>query len=180
MKKWLKITLFILLGVFIIFGLLLGYGYYQYWGKFKADKENFSHNVEYINPETALFSEGFETCYPRIAQYYNPERATYSKGKNGLRKFVLSNYKNQGYADSGYLNFRFVINCKGEAGRYAIHQNDLNLEPTELNPSMVEQLFSITRKLDKWNPNVIRGQVWDSYMYISYRIENGEIVEILP
>ena len=180
MKKWLKITLFILLGVLVLLGGIVGYGYYKYWGKFKVDEEKFPHNVEYINPKAALFSEGFETCSPRIAQYYNPERATYSKGKNGLRKFVLSNYKNQGYKDSGYLNFRFVINCKGKVGRYVIHQNNLNLEPTELNPLMVEQLFEITRKLDKWNPNIIRGETRDSYMYISYRIENGEIVEILP
>ncbi|MEO1485430.1 MAG: hypothetical protein AAFU57_06775, partial [Bacteroidota bacterium] len=87
---------------------------------------------------------------------------------------------NRGYTDSGYLNIRFVINCEGVAGRYIIHENNLDLEPTPLNPDMVEQIFELTAQLKQWNPNVIRGNIWDSYMYLSYRIENGEITEILP
>ncbi len=181
MKKWLKILLFSLGGLLLILIGLICFDYYLYWGQFEVEEEKFSHNVEYIDPSKALFNDGFQVCdESRIAQYYNPERATYSEGKNGLRKFILGNYKNKEYKDSGYLNIRFIINCKGEAGRYIIHQNNLDLEPTELDEDMVSQLFQLTRQLKKWNPNYIRDQYRDSYMYISYRIENGEITEIIP
>ena len=181
MKKWPKITLFIFLGGILAIVGVVGYGYYKYWGRFTVDKEQFPHNVEYIDPEKALYGKGFQACNEDgIAQYYNPERATYSKGKNGLRKFIMSNYNNKGYSDSVYLNIRFVINCKGEAGRYIIHENSLDLEPIELDKDMTDQLFTLTRQLKDWNPVYFREKKWDSYMYISYRIENGEIIEILP
>lgn len=141
----------------------------------------FTTDAHYIDPAKALLNEGFKVCdEDYILQYYNPERATYSEGKNGLRNFILSNYKNKNYTDSGYLNIRFVINCKGEAGRYIIHENDLNLEPKSFTKELKDQLFELTTQLKKWNPNFTRDAYRDSYMYISYRIENGNITEILP
>ncbi|PTX64142.1 hypothetical protein C8N46_101753 [Kordia periserrulae] len=141
----------------------------------------FTADAHYINPETALLSDGFEVCDENfILQYYNPERATYSKGKNGLRNFILSNYKNNNYTDAGYLNIRFVINCKGEAGRYVIHENNLELEPITFTEGLKDQLFELTTQLQEWNPNFVRGAYRDTYMYISYRIEHGNITEILP
>ena len=181
MKKWVKILLWVLGGVISVFLILFGYGYYQFWGKFEVDKNKYSKNVEYIDPEKALFNEGFQVCNEdKIGQYYNLNQATYSKGKNGLRTCILSNYVNKGYNSSGYLNIRFIINCKGETGRYIIHENNLDLEPTQLDKEMVTQLFELTRRLKKWNPIRSKEKTWDSYMYISYRIENGEIIEILP
>ena len=141
----------------------------------------FTTNAHYIDPAKALLNDGFEVCNEDyIVQYYNPESATYSKGKNGLRNFIISNYKNKNYTDSGYLNIRFVINCKGEAGRYVIHENDLNLEPKTFTKDLKNQLFELTTQLKKWNPNFTHEMQRDSYMYISYRIENGNITEILP
>ncbi|WP_420571450.1 hypothetical protein [Kordia sp.] len=145
----------------------------------------FTTDAHYINPETALLSDGFEVCNEHyILQYYNPERARYSKGKNELRNFILSNYKNKNYTDSGYLNIRFVINCKGEAGRYVIHENDLNLKPKTFTKDLKEQLFELTTQLKEWNPNLITGKngsaYYDTYMYISYKIEHGNITEIIP
>ena len=179
-KKILKIILYVvLIFAIILFGL---YGYAYYAMNYKYVPENkYTHSAEYINPETALLNEGFEVCDEDfIIQYYNPQSATYSKGKNGLRNFILSYYKNNNFTDSGYLNIRFVINCKGQAGRYVIHENNLDLEPTSFNKDLVNQLFDLTTQLKEWNPNFTHDAFRDSYMYISYRIENGEITEILP
>ncbi len=180
-KKIIKIVGWSALSLLFIIICLVGYLYY--WANYKyIPSENvFTKRVAYIDPATALGDPDFKACNEdAIADYYNPERATYIKGKNGLRNFVMSNYKNKGYTDSGYLNIRFVVNCNGAAGRYIIHENNLDLEPVKLSPSLVKQLFEITTQLKDWNPNVIRGEIRDSYMYISYRIENGEITEILP
>ncbi|MGY0390928.1 hypothetical protein ACW5R3_00035 [Bizionia sp. KMM 8389] len=181
--KWkliFKIFLYIILGLTVILFALYGYAYYVFYYK-NVPQEKYTHDVEYIDPDKALLNEGFEVCNENyILQYYNPQRATYSKGKNGLRNFILSNYKNKNYTDSGYLNIRFVINCKGEAGRYVIHENDLDLNPTKFNKDLVETLFQLTTQLKTWNPNYWQDAYRDSYMYISYRIENGEITEIIP
>jgi len=156
-------------------------GYYNYSIRSGVDTEKYPYSVEYIAPDKALLNKEFYVCDENfIVQYYNPQRATYSKGKNGLRNFIISHYKNKNYTDSGYLNIRFIINCKGEAGRYIIHENNLDLEPIEFNTDLVNQLFNLTTQLKKWNPNFTYDEYRDSYMYLSYRIENGEITEILP
>jgi len=179
-KKIRKITFIILGAIGLIIGGLYLFAWYTFNKKHLPSENQFEHRIAYIDPENSLLSEGFETCYDYIYDYYNPERPTYISGKNGLRKFIHKNYKNNGYSDSGYLNIRFVINCKGETGRYVVHENDLNLIPKKFTPELKKQLFELTTQLNEWNPNFIRGEKVDSYMYISYRIEHGEIIEILP
>ena len=181
MIKALKI-IGILIGLLIIVYVLLVLNMNnQLKPKHFPEEGVFEYSAHYIDPEISLLNEGFVVCDENfILQYYNPERATYSKGKNGLRKFILASFKNNNFTDSGYLNIRFIINCKGEAGRYLIHENDLDLKPKKFNPEIVEQLFKLTTQLKKWNPNFTHDEYRDSYMYISYRIENGEITEIIP
>lgn len=187
-KKTFKIIGIILGAIVITFLCLSAYGYYLANTKFKPSKNQFTKRVAYIDFKKAKLTEGFEMCdSTTIVDYYNYRRGDkvynrteYSKGKNGLRNYVLSKYQNKNYSDSGYLNFRFVVNCKGEAGAYIIHQNNLDLEPKQFNKSLINQLFEITSSLKEWRPNYMAGGHRDSYMYISYRIENGEITEILP
>lgn len=185
-KKIQKITFIILGAIGLTLVGIYTFTRYSSNKKYVPSDNQYENRVAYIDSENSLLSEGFETCDEYIFDYYNPERATYSSGKNGLRKFILNNYKNNGYSDSGYLNIRFVINCRGQAGRYIIHENDLNLEPQQFNKNLKQQLFDLTVQLKEWNPNKINFKkddkivAVDSYMYISYRIENGEIIEILP
>lgn len=180
-KKLLKFVAWFFAALLLI--IVSFYIYFKYLTKYEhvPIKNKISHSADYIDPSKALLNDNFNVCdEDNIYQYYNPERATYSKGKYGIRKHIMSNYKNKNYSDSGYLNFRFVINCKGETGRYVIHENNLNLEPTTFNEDLKNQLFKLTSELKKWNPNFSHQKFRDSYMYISYRIENGKITEILP
>jgi hypothetical protein len=87
---------------------------------------------------------------------------------------------NDNYSDSGYLNLRFIINCEGEVGRFVIHENNLDLEPNTFNKDLKNQLFKLTSEIKGWQPIVLYDDVRDSYMYVSYRIENGKITEIIP
>lgn len=150
--------------------------------KYVPKGEKFTKRVGYIDPNTSLLSEGFETCSDYIYDYYNgrDDRTKYSLGKNGLRDFILKNYENRNYQDSGYLNIRFVVNCKGEAGRYIIHENNLDLEPHKFTLELKTQLFELTTGLKTWKPLILDNEPKDSYMYLSYRIENGEITQIIP
>ncbi|RMB58581.1 hypothetical protein EAX61_09785 [Dokdonia sinensis] len=180
-KKVIKIVGWFALSSLVITLSVIGYIYYFTKYKFIPSENVFTESVAYIDRATALGDPNFRACdEEHIYDYYNPQRATYSKGKNGLRDFIMSHYENRAYTDSGYLNIRFVVNCNGEAGRYVIHENNLNLEPIVFSEDLVNQLYDITTQLKRWNPNVIREEKRDSYMYISYRIENGEITEILP
>lgn len=180
-KRVIKVIAFIL-GIILL--LILGsfvYGYYNFKYSLIPKQGEFKHSAHYINPDEALLNDGFRVCNDEwIFQYYNKKSLPYPKGKNGFRNYINSNYENRNYSDSGYLNIRFIINCEGKSGRFIIHENDLNFEPKKFNKDLVNQLFKLTSELKQWNPIFVNEENRDSYMYVSYRIENGKITEIIP
>ena len=180
-KKVFKI-IGIIFGVIIVaIGCFAAYAYYMFNTSLIPEKEPFEHASHYIDPETAHLNEGFSVCDENyIAQYYNTPEMPYPNGKNGFRDYINLAYVNDNYSDSGYLNIRFIINCEGEAGRFVIHENNLDLEPNTFNEDLKNQLFKLTSEIKGWKPIVLYDDVRDSYMYVSYRIENGEITEIIP
>lgn len=146
----------------------------------KQPSKKYLHNIGYIDPATALGDKEFETCTDFIFEYYNSEpNGGYKYGKNVLRDTIENKFSYNGH-DSGYLTFRFVVNCKGEAGRYQIVENDLDLKPKKFDQDLVLHLFSITQELKEWRPVMWENQSRDYYMYITYKIRDGQIIEILP
>jgi hypothetical protein len=182
MKKWVKILLWILVTVILATVCFFGYSYYNYVGKFPEDKKKYPHYIGYITQEKALLNDINKLCdKERIYFTYNGAAfRAFEVNKKYFRETILAEYQNKGYTDSGYLNFRFLVNCEGKPGWFEIIQMNLDLEVTELNSEMVNQLLKLTSKPKHWANLNYEGKPIDYYMYISYRIENGNIVEILP
>ena len=180
-KKVLKIIGVVLGVIAIAITCFIGYGYYMFNSSLIPEHEPFEHASHYIDPETALLNEDFIVCNENyIAQYYNTDELPYPNGKNGFRNYINLSYVNNNYSDSGYLNIRFIINCEGEVGRFVIHENNLDLEPSSFNEDLKQQLFKLTSEAKGWSPIYLREEYRDSYMYVSFRIEHGEITEIIP
>jgi len=180
-KKVFKIIGIILAMIVIAIGCFIGYGYYMFNMSLMPENEPFEQASHYINPETALLNEDFNVCNENyIAQYYNTPELPYPNGKNGFRNYINLAYVNNNYPDSGYLNIRFIINCEGKAGRFVIHENNLDLEPNAFSEDLKNQLFKLTSEIKDWKPIFLFEEARDSYMYVSYRIENGKITEIIP
>lgn len=175
----------ILGGIIVIVTLVIvgfsGYSYYQYKYSLIPKNKPFTQSAHYINPDESLLNDNFKVCNENwILQYYNTQELPYPNGKNGFRNYINTNYVNRNYTDSGYLNIRFIINCEGQPGRFIIHENDLNLEPKVFDEDLKNQLFKLTSEIKYWKPIFLRGENRDSYMYVSYRIEYGKIIEIIP
>ena len=145
-------------------------------------ERNYTNYIGYLDPETTISDNSFEICGTGeiIGTHHGLPKIAYKPNKGIFDKTVRAKYQNKGYIDSGYLNFRFIVNCHGETGRFEIIQMNLDLEETKLNPEMVDQLFSLTASSENWNGYAIKEQPIDYYMYVSYKIENGKITEILP
>lgn len=59
--------------------------------------------------------------------------------------------------------------------------NELNQEylPTTFNEQMVEELIQLSVQKEHWK-NLGKENAQDVYMYLIYKLKDGEIVEILP
>lgn len=141
--------------------------------------------VAYIDPintlDDALY---FEVCGHEngIVDYYNSSPdVRYADGKGEMKKIIrerLVREKLQG--QSGYLTFRFVVNCKGEAGRFVMEQSDLNYQKKRFPRETIDHLYEITYDLKRWQPAIIRDEKQDAYVYLTYKLQNGVVTDVLP
>lgn len=141
--------------------------------------------VAYIDPENVMDTQKyFETCKPihEIFDYYNGTPAgRYEGGKAALRKIIMPQVdKEKLHNESGYLTYRFVINCKGETGRFVTEQADLDYQKKAFNVETVSHLFEIVESLEKWRPTKVQEKLRDSYAYLTFKLKDGEIIELLP
>lgn len=183
MRKGLKIAgFFFTLGVlfFTFYMTLKNYVVNQYWGA----NEHYPHFVGYLNPENTLSNEDFELCNGGKIDFQSKHHGgvdyAYKGEKRQFKQIILKEYQNKNYSDSGYIAFRFIVNCKAQVGRIEVIELDLNLQKTSLNPEMVQKLLTLTSDSKHWNIHTVNETPVNYYMYVLYRIENGNLVEILP
>jgi hypothetical protein len=141
--------------------------------------------VGYIDPSKTLDNnDNFRLCFKEelIHDYYNSSpQGSYAKGKKAMVKIISSKLqKEKLHNESGYLTFRFVVNCRGEAGRFVTEESSLDYEKKAFNKETIKHLFTILHQnLEKWQP-VVTDEPKDAYFYVTFKLRNGEIIEILP
>lgn len=83
--------------------------------------------------------------------------------------------------NSGIVTIQFAVNCNNEVGRYTTQSCDLDYLPNEINPLIIDKLLLLTKELKNWIAGKDEeGNFVNSHAFLSFRIENGAIIEILP
>ncbi len=153
--------------------------------KFQEMANHDIKRVGYIDPAKSLFkATDFQLCSSanRIVDYYNGiPVAGYRGDKQTLRERLLKEVDPEYlFQESGYLTFRFVINCKGKAGWFVTEMADLDYQKIVFKKETINHLGKIVADLDYWQATVRRGEVRDAYAYLTFKLRNGKIIEILP
>lgn len=84
---------------------------------------------------------------------------------------------------SGLIRFRFVVNCRGEAGRFELLEVDESYKKCSFDPRIINQLSDICqRKLSGWEPGKPNGETEpvDTVCLLTFRLKDGLITEIFP
>jgi len=176
--KILKLGTLILVGAIIGLGFGFGILLPKYQNSF--DRIHKGH-IGYLAPENPDVSDNYERCSDKlpVGFYHSTAPYIYKGGKPAFKKYIQDNFSGKEYTDDGFLNFRFLIDCKGEIGDYEINPLNTELEISTLNKDLVNELSKLTLRKENWNALKTR-EIRDLYMYLIYKIENGEVVEILP
>lgn len=153
--------------------------------EFRELQRNRKHRVAYIDPERTMDDAlYFSLCGSEleIADYYNSnDDVRYAGDKGAMMEIIRSkvDYKKI-KPESGYLTFHFVVNCHGEAGRFVVDQASLDYQDMQFSRQTIEHLYEISYGLKKWRPSAIQEEPRDSYVYLSYKLQNGVITDVLP
>ncbi|WBL44674.1 hypothetical protein PBT90_08270 [Algoriphagus halophytocola] len=133
--------------------------------------------------DPAIDNPEFELCHgdSNARQYFNFSQGFQYEGeKLALVQEFKSSYEPVGVDDSGLIRIRFLVNCKGESGRFRVIAMDNNYEEMVFDERITNQLLQITKQLDGWKILPTLEEPLDYYQYLIFKIEKGNVVEILP
>ncbi|MBB4807045.1 hypothetical protein HNP38_002349 [Chryseobacterium defluvii] len=126
----------------------------------------------------------FKRCIPEDQyryQYYNDSNGFQYRGEKIaiIEKLAKSDI----YSDkktNGYITVRFLVNCEAKTGLFRVKQINNDYQETVLDNELKNKLLTFTKSLDGWIPKEIKGKKIDYYQYLTYKIVDGKVSEILP
>lgn len=136
-----------------------------------------------IAPNPELDEADFSPCNrdSQIKQYFNfGFGPAYEGEKPALVRFFQERYRVVPGAGTGLIRIRFVVNCKGETGRFRLQGMDQDYNEHDFPPELTEQLLQITRLATGWKLLPNPEEAKDYYQYLIFKIEEGHLTEILP
>jgi hypothetical protein len=117
-----------------------------------------------------------------IKQYHNNQKGLEYKGE----KIAIVEEFSQNYVPvkcsncDGLIRIRFIVNCKGETDRFRVISMNEKYEKIAFNSKVTQQLLAICKSLKGWIPKKIEGKEIDYYQYLIFKINDGQIIEIMP
>ena len=137
-----------------------------------------------IEQDGQIDDDDFRICNSEneVFQYFNLGNGpVYSGEKPVVLESFQANYKVvSDTSQNGLIRIRFVVNCQGKAGRFRVIQSDYNYQKKEFPQEIIDQLLNITKGIEDWAILYKEEQAVDYYMYLVFKIEAGQIIEILP
>lgn len=147
----------------------------------RPGQNEYPDQVGDIAPDAALDDPSFELCNEGyVFQYYNFNGVAFEGEKPAIEDHFRSIRGKRYGNESGFVTIRFIVNCKGETGRFRVEQMDANFQTHKLSSGLVDDLLQLTKSLRGWTPAAYEGESCDYYQYLSFKIEDGRLLEILP
>ncbi|MBL7810458.1 MAG: hypothetical protein JNN28_21720 [Saprospiraceae bacterium] len=135
-----------------------------------------------ITPDPAVDDPAFRTCRANgIPQYYSIESG-FEGEKPALLRYFAQNYqkKPDWSGENGYITVRFVVNCNGQTGRFRVLEMDMDYRPKTFPKAMSAHLLQLCQSLNGWKGGQSEGIPYDYYQYLTFTIQSGDIVRIMP
>lgn len=125
----------------------------------------------------------FKPCdESRVFQYYNFGKGLQYKGeKPAIDQYFKNKARlSERAGESGFLTIRFIVNCEGKTGRFRVMGMDAQYQEKQFEKSVVDALLFLTRQLDGWVVAHDDKNKFDYYQYLTFKLEDGKLIEIMP
>ena len=147
-------------------------------------KKEYPRIIGDISKDSLLDNPNFKVCdsLERGAQYYHKKKSfAYTGEKAAVLEVFANEFKPLGEEDqNGWIRIRFMVNCEGQTGRFRMIESNFDYEEFQFDKIITDQLMSITKSLDGWEILSHQNTGYDYYQYLIFKIEDGQLTEILP
>jgi hypothetical protein len=148
----------------------------------EKQKDELLRHVGDILFDPQIDTTDFKPCHEDLTfQYYNFSNAIQYDGEKAsvIREFE-NKFQQVNETENGYITIRFIVNCEGKTGWFRIVTMDFDYQEKELSSELSNQLLEITKNLKGWKPGDFDGKKYDYYQYLTFKITNGRIENIMP
>lgn len=146
-------------------------------------QSKYLRSVGDIEADSKQDDPAFKICYGEafLKQYFNYSQGLQYEGEMlKIKEQFEQAYVPVEVDESGWVRIRFVVNCRGESGRFRMICSNEHYESRDFDSRITDQLMSITKSLDGWKPLPDSENPEEYYQYLIFKIDNGDIIEILP
>ncbi|WP_345121096.1 hypothetical protein [Hymenobacter antarcticus] len=88
---------------------------------------------------------------------------------------------NRKFSGSGYLTFRFVVDCAGfRQPMTQVLQTDANYAASHFRPELVSELYAFLKTMKDWRVATYSGHAVSYFTYLTFKITDGKVVAVIP
>ncbi len=126
-------------------------------------------------------SGSFKPCKPQYISEYFALNCKYPVSSAKLLERVQQFYqKPTGNTQTGFITFRFLVNCEGKTGWYQVFQTDSQYQTYTFDPAIVAQLKKFVEQLDQWKPGKWESDTFNYFAYFTFKINAGNVENLIP
>ncbi|MGK6343233.1 hypothetical protein ACMGDK_13395 [Chryseobacterium sp. DT-3] len=137
-----------------------------------------------IEFDEKLDDPDFKKCTPEklisLQYYQGTEGFAYKGEKQAIIEKLQKEKISSETKLTGYITVRFLVNCEGKTGLFRVQQMNADLKEIVPDKELAGKLLRFTKSLDGWMSKEIKGFKSGYYQYLTYKIENGKVSEVLP
>lgn len=88
--------------------------------------------------------------------------------------------KSQAYSGSGYVTFRFIVDCAGRRQpKTQVLQTDAQYQRFRFRKELVEELYAFLQTLTEW-PVAKASQPVNYVAYLTFKLKDGKVIAVVP
>ncbi|MFS4491717.1 hypothetical protein [Maribacter sp. 2308TA10-17] len=137
--------------------------------------------IEPITYDSAVDKKNLKLCATGYIPQYYMISTGYTGGERALKNKLLPIIEKETLSfdnKNGNIAIRFIVNCHGEIGLFRAKGTDESIKASDFDKNKIDFLISAISELKDWQPGSINSEKRDSYYYINFKIENGQITDI--
>lgn len=140
-----------------------------------------SKHIGLIEYDPMVDTLSFNVCNENsVYPYFHHKELSFKGEKPAMVNEYTMRFEPTGKQESGYITIRFIVNCNGETGRFRVIQMDESYDLKSFNNNLVGQLLEITQSLKGWDVLYEDGRSYDYVRYVTFKIQQGKIMDIMP